>query len=398
MAIKADTLRGPFDPGGQPDTRSGQPLELGFFAWNLACGMTASRAVLSDPPRLRDFWHWDTARHLNQLAERAGYEYQVPFGRWRGHGGPSGYNDDSLDFLTVAAALAPITTRLGLFSTAHVTYHFHPLHIAKIGATIDFVSGGRWGLNVVTGATNRRENLLFGQEPMDHDEAYEAADEFVTLMKWLWTGDPVDFEGRWYRAYDATVRPGPVRRPRPVLMNAGNSPAGLDFAARQCDWVFVTGRTLDEYRELVGRVREQAASHGRTIRPATMVYVIMAETDQQAEDLVTWVEDEVDKEAVRDFVFGRTNDPRASFVTRHGQTLDPDDEWGGMGRETFMRWAMGLSAWHVYGSYRSAAEQLQALHATGIESVLTCFFDPLRGLHQMEDDVIPLLRKMGIRR
>jgi FMNH2-dependent dimethyl sulfone monooxygenase len=59
---------------------------------------------------------------------------------------------------------------------------------------------------------------------------------------------------------------------------------------------------------------------------------------------------------------------------------------------------MGLSAWHIYGGYESAAEQMRALHDTGLESLLTCFFDPIRGLHQMEDDVIPLLRKMGLRR
>ena len=88
MARKADVLRGPFDPGGQPETRSGNPLELGFFAWNLSGGMTASKAVLADTARYRDFWHWDTALHMNQEAERIGYECQVPFGRWKGHAAP----------------------------------------------------------------------------------------------------------------------------------------------------------------------------------------------------------------------------------------------------------------------------------------------------------------------
>ena len=400
MARKADVTRGPFDPGGQPETRSGNPMELGFFAWNLACGMTASKAVLADPPRLRDFWHWDTALHLNQLAERIGYEYQVPFGRWHGHGGPSGYNDDSLDFLAAAACLAPVTTTLGVFSTIHVTYKFHPLHIAKMGATIDFVSKGRWGLNVVTGASNRVENLMFGQQPMDHDQAYDVADEFVTLMKWLWASEePIDFEGQYYQSYDARVRPRPLHQPRPILMNAGNSPVGLDFATRHCDWVFITGRTLDEYRRMVQQVHELAGKYGRTVRPATMVYVIMAETDERARAIVEWVENEVDREAINSFIFGgRHTDPKGSFVTRHGAQLSPDDEWGGMGREMYLRYAMGLGAWHLYGSYQTVAEEIRALHEAGIESILTCFFDPIRGLHQMEDDVIPLLRKMGLRR
>ena len=399
MVKQADVTRGPFDPGGQPETRSGNAMELGFFAWNLACGMTASKAVLADPPRLRDFWHWDTALHLNQLAERIGYEYQVPFARWRGHGGPSGYNDDSLDFLAAAACLAPVTTSLGLFSTIHVTYKFHPLHIAKMGATIDYVSRGRWGLNVVTGSSNRRENAMFGQEPFEHDAAYDVADEFVTLMKWLWASDePIDFVGEFYQSYDALIRPRPLRQPRPILMNAGNSAKGLDFATRQCDWVFITGRTLDEYRTMAQQVHQLASRHGRVVRPATMVYVIMAETDARARAIVDWVENEVDREAINSFIFGgRHVDPKGSFVTRHGAQMTPDDEWGGMGRDAYLRYAMGLGAWHLYGGYEPIAEQIRLLHDAGIESILTAFFDPIRGLHQMEDDVIPLLKKMGLR-
>src|SRR5262249_45184990 len=313
MGKKVEPIHGPFDPGGQPETRSGNPLELGFFAWNLSGGMTASKAVLSDPARLRDFWHWDTALYLNQTAERIGYEYQVPFGRWRGWGGATGYNEESLDFLTAAACLAPVTSRLGLFSPAHATYKFPPVHTAKTGAPTDFVPKGRGGLNAAPGSTNRRENALFGQEAQDHDQSYELADEFVTLMKWLWASDePIDFEGKYFQSYDAVLRPRPLRQPRPVLMNAGNSASGIDFATRQCDWVFLTGRTLDESRLLVNQVLERAARYGRTVRPATMVYVIMAETDQRAQEVVDWVEAEVDKEAINNFLFGRTRDPGSS--------------------------------------------------------------------------------------
>jgi FMNH2-dependent dimethyl sulfone monooxygenase len=396
---KADVLRGPFDPGGQPETRSGNAMELGFFAWNLACGMTASTAVLADPARLRDFWHWDSAMRLNQLAERIGYEYQVPFARWRGYGGPSGYNDDSLDFLAAAACLAPVTQRMALFSTVHVTYAFHPLHVAKMGATIDFVSGGRWGLNVVTGAGNAREIRMFGQEPTEHDRAYDVADEFVTLMKWLWSSDePVDFDGTHYRAHGALVRPKPLRRPRPILMNAGNSAVGLDFAARHCDWVFLTGRTVEEYAAMVGRVHDLAEKYGRRVRAATMVYVIMAGSDGAARALVDEVEAQVDREAIRNFIWNIASDPSHSFAQRYRDVLDRDDPWCGIGREMFMRFAMGLGAWHLYGSYETVAEEIRRLHEAGIESILTCFYDPLRGLHQMEDDVIPLLRRMGLRR
>ena len=78
---KAEVLRGPFDPGGQPETRTGDQMELGFFAWNIKGGMTASKGVLKNPSRYQDFWHWDSAVRLVQLSEKVGFDYQVPFER-----------------------------------------------------------------------------------------------------------------------------------------------------------------------------------------------------------------------------------------------------------------------------------------------------------------------------
>jgi FMNH2-dependent dimethyl sulfone monooxygenase len=149
---------------------------------------------------------------------------------------------------------------------------------------------------------------------------------------------------------------------------------------------------------MVKRLGETAAKYKRTVRPATMVYIIIAETDQRAAEIVKWVEDEVDKEAANSFLFNRTRDTKGSLLTRHGSTLTEEDEWGGLGKETYMRFALGLSAWHIYGGVQSVAEQMKQLHDLGLESLLTCFFDPIRGLHLMEDDVIPILKKMGLRK
>jgi FMNH2-dependent dimethyl sulfone monooxygenase len=280
---QAEILHGPFDPGGQPDTRIGQPMELGFFAWNIKGGMTASKGVLKNPERYQDFWHWERASRMVQLAEEIGFDYQVPFARWVGQGGETHYNDSNLDFLTSAAATAPLTSRLALFSTAHVTYKFHPLHFAKFGATIDFISKGRWGLNIVTGYS-AKEQAAFGIDPLiDHDEAYAMADEFTTLMKYYWSEDePIEFEGKYYQSYGGIVSPKPVRHPRPVIMNAGNSDIGVDFACRQADWLFITAPTLAAYKDKVEEAHRKATSYGREIRPATMVYVIQDSTDEKA--------------------------------------------------------------------------------------------------------------------
>jgi len=148
---------------------------------------------------------------------------------------------------------------------------------------------------------------------------------------------------------------------------------------------------------MVKKVHAMAAGYGRKIRAATMVYVIMAETDAAAQVTVDWVRDEVDEEAVRNFFINHASEPTSNIRQRY-PGWDTSKEWLGMGKDVFMRWAMGMSAWKLYGSYDTVAESIRQLHDVGIESILTCFLDPTRGLHQMEDEVIPRLKKMGLRR
>lgn len=393
---KAEILRGPFDPGGQPETRTGDAMELGFFAWNIKGGMTASKGVLSNPKRYQDFWHWDSASRLVQLAEQVGFDYQVPFARWIGQGGATDYNDSNIDFLSSAAALAPITEKLGLFSTAHVTYKFHPLHFAKFGATIDFISKGRWGLNIVAGYSAREQAAFGMKEPIPHDRAYDMADEFTTLLKYLWTSEErVEFEGEFYQSYGGVVSPKPIRSPRPVIMSAGNSEVGIDFACRQADWVFVTAPTLDGYKARVEEVQRLSGKYCRDVRASTMVYVIEDSTDGKAEATKRWLEDEVDHQATRNFIDSMKRMSYSDeFFDKGG---DEDDPWSGVGKDMFLRIALGIGAWQIIGSYETVAERIRELHEIGIESILMCFFDPLGGLHHMEDEILPILKKMGLR-
>ena len=379
---KVDVMRGPFDPGGQPETRTGDKLELGFFSWNIRGGMTASKATLSDPERLRDFWKWEHSRHLVENAERIGFDYQVPFGRWIGQGGETDFNGASLDFLASAAATAPITSRMGLFSTTHVTFRFHPLHIAKFGSTIDHISNGRWGLNIVSGYSKREMEAFGFKEPIDHDEAYAMADEFVCMMKYLWSEEePFDFEGKYYQAYGAYLAPKPTRRPRPVLMSAGSSGVGLDFAVRNVDWVFCLAKDAADYKQRVSDIHAKAASYGRKVRVATMCWVMPEATDALAKEKYDWISSQIDEGAVSTFA-----------KSIEGTSTEE------IYKTAINRLALGFTSPQIYGSYESVAEQMRELNNSGIESLLMCFYDPQKGLHQMQDDIMPILKKMGLRK
>lgn len=99
-------------------------------------------------------WTFPYNAALVQRAEALGFDLAFGLAQWLpagGHGGRMRYREQQIDPLVTTAGLAALTQRMLLISTVHVLYGWHPLQLAKIGATLDHMSGGRWGLNVVTG-------------------------------------------------------------------------------------------------------------------------------------------------------------------------------------------------------------------------------------------------------
>ncbi len=145
-------------------------------------------------------WTFDYNVACAQRAEALGFDLVFGLAQWMGKGGYGGqmaFREKATDPLMVTAGLAAVTKRLMLISTVHILYGWHPLHLAKLGATIDNMSDGRWGLNVVTGY-KPSEFEMFGLAPIKHDERYVMADEFTAVMKRLWLDDDeLTFDGRF---------------------------------------------------------------------------------------------------------------------------------------------------------------------------------------------------------
>jgi FMNH2-dependent dimethyl sulfone monooxygenase len=126
-----------------------QPMLLGLFLPIQSGGWSPSRLPRSTS------WEFDYNARLTQRAEELGFDLVFGLAQWMGKGGTGGtihFREQSLDPFITATSLAVITQRIILISTIHILYgSWHPLYLAKFGATIDHISHGRWGLNVVTG-------------------------------------------------------------------------------------------------------------------------------------------------------------------------------------------------------------------------------------------------------
>src|SRR5208282_1312092 len=211
-----------------------------------------------------------------------------------------------LDLSVVLGICAGVTERIGLGATYSTTY-YTPFHVARTFATLDHLSAGRAAWNVVT-SVNDSEAQNYGlKEAIPHDARYDRADEFLEATTGLWDtwdddalvldrasgtfADPakvrqLDHEGKWF-----SVR-GPLTVPRspqgrPVLLQAGSSGRGREFAARWAELIFTGDPDMDIARAHYQDQKESIAAAGRdpqSVRMLPMVYTVVGESHAHAEE------------------------------------------------------------------------------------------------------------------
>ncbi|WP_240745113.1 MULTISPECIES: NtaA/DmoA family FMN-dependent monooxygenase [unclassified Microbacterium] len=292
-----------------------RPLVLSLF--EMASPVHLSHGLWTHPldqrHRVADIGFW---RELGSLLEYGTFDelfladvlgaYDV-FDDGLGTAVREGFQIPALDPLIVLGALADATDHLGLVATFSTTYE-PPFAFARRLATLDHLSKGRIGWNIVTSyLTNAARNFGLADQ-IEHDARYEIADEFLEVVYRLllqsWDDDAItaDRDRRVYAESDA-VRyidhvgsrfqvagpslTAPSSQRVPVLFQAGSSLRGLSFAAKHAEVVFVGGSTLDDIRANVDAIRAQAAEFGRdpdTISFLAGAHVVVAETEQAARE------------------------------------------------------------------------------------------------------------------
>ena len=205
----------------------------------------------------------------------------MPIARWRGFGGQTHVREWSFETFTWAAGLAGATSNIALFMTVHVPL-VHPLQAAKALATVDHISGGRAGLNIVCG-WNPDEFAMFGQTV--GERTYDQAEEWITIIERAYgAAEPFDFDGAFYRLKGVVSRPASLQVPRPVTMNAAFGAPGRNFAARHCDYLFSTFSEIADGRAHVTDIQARASQVGRNVGVYTVCHVVCRETQAEAED------------------------------------------------------------------------------------------------------------------
>lgn len=359
-----------------------QPLILGLFLPLQSGAWTPTTAARGTD------WSFDYNARLMVRADELGFDLAFGLAQWRGvdgYGGKTQYRKYALDPLLATCAAAALTQNILLISTVHVLYGWHPLQLAKLGATADHISRGRWGLNLVTGY-QPQERAMFGLGRLEHDQRYAMAAEFTDMMQALWREEAnVDWDGAYWSMQQAYVSPKPLYG-RPILVNAASSDAGLRYAAKYSDLIFVTspgGATIHAGLETLPahnrKIKELAAQASRQVRTVINPHVICRDTEREVKQIIDAIYAGEDTVAVDTFLGARQKGDQTSWAghTRHERVLGGNI--------------------HVLGTPEHVVEQFIQLNKAGCDGIQVNFFDYEPDLDYFAAHVLPLMKQAGLR-
>ncbi|WHY72239.1 LLM class flavin-dependent oxidoreductase [Fictibacillus enclensis] len=224
---------------------------------------------------------FDYAKQVIQSAEKWGYDTTLIAELYLND--IKGPEQDALEAWTTAAGLAAVTEKIEIMTAVRPGFH-NPAVTAKMAANIDQISGGRFTLNVVS-AWWEEEAKQYGGVFTAHDERYERTQEFIDVLKGLWTEETFNYKGKYYELAKTKLSPKPVQRPNPVLYAGGESERGKQVISSSCDAYVMHGGTVEEIHTKITDMKNRRAQTEKEALSSfgMAAYVICRDTEEEAQ-------------------------------------------------------------------------------------------------------------------
>jgi pyrimidine oxygenase len=326
---------------------------------------------------------FDLNKAIAEKAEGYGLDFLLSMIKLRGFGGKTEFWEYGLESFTLMAGLAAVTERIKIFATCP-TLIIPPAFAARMANTIDSISHGRFGLNLITG-WQKPEYSQMGLWPgEDHfRDRYAMLSEYAAILRELWETGVSDRSGKYYRMDDCRVRPLPQGDMK--IICAGSSDAGLAFSAEYADYAFCLGKGVNTPTAFAfnnERLAAATAKSGRDVSMFVLVMIIAAETDEEA--MAKWrsYNDGVDLDAI-------------AWLAEQG-AADTHNKDTNVRQLAAQEGAVNINMGTLVGSYASIARMLDEMAAVpGTGGVLLTFDDFLIGLDAFGTHIQPLMKSRG---
>ena len=322
--------------------------------------------------------------YLGQVArsaEQLGFEAALtPTGAW------------CEDAWVATAAIGALSEKLK-FLVAFRPGLVSPFLAAQMAGTFQNLLGGRLLLNVVVGGESH-EQQMYG-DFLDKDERYARCDEFLHVVKRLWAGEQVTYQGRHLAVEDAVL--AQIPDPLPDIYFGGSSPAGIAVAARHADVYLTWGEPPAAVAEKIARVRAAADAEGRELRFGIRLHTISRDTSEaawaEADRLLEHISPDdiarIQSGLKRSESEGQRRMLELNRGTKDGLEVYPN-LWAGVG---LVRGGAGTA---MVGSFSEVADLIEAYQAVGIEEFVLSGYPHLEEAYWFGEGVLPELARRGL--
>ena len=430
------------DPGPE---LGGRKRQIRFNAFDMNCVGHQSSGMWRHPDdRSRHYLDLDYWTDLAQILERGVFDgifiadvlgtYDV-YGETNGAALRAGAQVPVNDPMMLVSAMAHVTEHLGFGITAGTAYE-HPYPFARRMSTLDHLTKGRIGWNVVTGYLASAARNMGQADQLDHDERYDRADEYLDVLYKLWEGSweddavvldkdgsvftdtakvhPIEHSGTFFDVPGIHLcEPSPQRSP--VIYQAGASPRGIDFAAKHAEAIFVGSTTKSVLSDTVRKVRAALVAAGRhpySARIYALLTIVTAETSEDAhakyDDYLAYADEEgalvlnsgwmgIDLSAYDpDEAVGNVeSNAIRSVVAGFQHADDAGREW--TIRDIARQTAIGGLGATIVGSGDEVADQLQAWVAeTDVDGFNLAYAITPGTFTDVVEHVVPVLQQRGV--
>jgi pyrimidine oxygenase len=322
---------------------------------------------------------FDLNKEIVQKAEKYDFDFALSMIKLRGFGGKTEFWDHNLESFTLMAGLAAVTTKIKLFATS-ATLTVPPAIAARMTSTIDSISHGRFGLNLITG-WQRPEYSQMGLWPGDDffKRRYDMLSEYVQIMRDLWATGTSSRKSDFFQMEDCRVSPKPQAEIK--IICAGQSEAGMAFSAKYADYNFCLGKgvnTPTAFAPTAEKLLEANKKYGRHVTSYALFMIIADETDEAARAKWNLYKDGADQEAIAWLQEQSGVDKSADTNVR--QLADSAS-------------AVNLNMGTLVGSYANVARMLDEVATVpGAEGVLLTFDDFVKGVENFGERIQPLMK------
>ena len=288
------------------------------------------------------------------------------------------YIGQDIDAWVLASALAAQTKSIDLMVAIHpgiVT----PGVVAKMGASLDQISNGRFAINLVN-AWNRPELEKAGIGFPEHDARYDYGREWISVVEPLLRGEALTHKGERFDVDEYMLRPADPFRPRPSIYVGGESAPARQLVADKGDVWFINGQPLDDVRALIADVAARPRS-GPPLRYGLSAFVIARETEAEAQ-------------AHLEHLFALAAKDAPIRAVQHANT-DAASVMAATMRKSARVGSNGGTAAGLVGTYDQVAARIRAFHDAGIELYMLQFQPFEADMRRFAAEVMPRVKALG---